>query len=238
MAKKAEEKIKPEDLGVHVNLMTDIGFNKIFDNKEVMFSFLNKILEKEGGVTDFQYGNPERPKYMIEGVVGIYELFCINGKGERIIVEIQVIPQVYFRNRITLYTKELFQERIIMGKYRKYPLYSINILDFCISENKEKQKYISHSQLVDSANKNKACGNMLLIYIELPHFQKELHELNDLLEQWIFVFKNLHKLDSLPEELRNEVFEALFEDAKIEKLSSDELTKYKNNLLAIEVVDN
>ena len=231
MATKVANEIKPEDLEVYIDLMTDTGFKKIFDNKEVMLNFLNSVLDIKGGIADLQYGNPERPEYIKpEELIGIYELFCITGNGEHIIVEVQPIPQICYRTRIASYTNDLIWERLIMQKYQNYHLYSINILDFSMNNGQEKQDYITHRQFVDSENKLSAVGNMSFVYIELPHFIKELHELKGLLEQWIFVFKNLHKLNNLPEELRNEFFEALFEAAKIEHLSSDELNNYMKEL--------
>jgi len=77
------------------------------------------------------------------------------------------------------------------------------------------------------------------VFIELEKFTKEFHELKTFFEQWIFIIKHLHELNDLPEELRNdEVFEQLFETAKIAKMTKEEVNNYLKDLNNMNIVRN
>jgi len=112
MAKKATSRtrkkaIKAKDLGVYINLLTDFGFKRIFGIKEVMIKFLNTVLDVEGGIKDLRYGNPEQLGFSQYDRKAVYDLYCITGKDEHIIVEIQSAPQVYFKDRVLTYISRL-----------------------------------------------------------------------------------------------------------------------------------
>ena len=142
-------KANAKDLSVYVNLLTDFGFKRVFGIKEVMLNFLNAVLDIEGGITDFTYGNVEILGLTKEDRKAIYDLICVTGKGERIIVEIQSIRQDYFKDRILFYASLLIQEQNIQGRivddewdFRLYPVYSVNILRFCFKKYMTKDEKI------------------------------------------------------------------------------------------------
>ena len=88
-----------ENLGVYVNLLTDFGFKRIFGIKEVMLHFLNTVLAEDikDSIVDLHYDNTERPGITKDDRKAIYDLICITGKDERVIVEMQTIRQEYFK---------------------------------------------------------------------------------------------------------------------------------------------
>ena len=66
--------------------------------------------------------------------------------------------------------------------------------------------------------------------MELPYFTKELCELSNYIDWWMYVLKNLANMDHLPEALRNQIFESLFLKAEIAKLSKEERKRYNRSL--------
>jgi predicted transposase/invertase (TIGR01784 family) len=48
--------------------------------------------------------------------------------------------------------------------------------------------------------------------------------------KWLYVLKNLHKLDRLPENLKEQVFEKVFDVAEIAKFSREEYMSYEDSL--------
>jgi len=126
-----------KDLGVYINLLTDFGFKRIFGIKEVMLKFLNTVLDVESGIKDIQYGNPEKLGFSKYDRKAVYDLYCITGNGEHIIVEIQSAPQVYFIDRTLLYAARLINAQSEKGKNWNFELpriFSVNILDFTFEE--------------------------------------------------------------------------------------------------------
>jgi predicted transposase/invertase (TIGR01784 family) len=64
----------------------------------------------------------------------------------------------------------------------------------------------------------------------MPKFNKTIEELETRFEKWLFVLKNLHKLDRVPEKLKESIFLQLFETAEISKFSQQEYLEYENSL--------
>jgi len=63
-------------------------------------------------------------------------------------------------------------------------------------------------------------------YLEMPKFNKKVEELETRFEKWMYVLKNLKRLDRLPEKLREKVFEKIFSVAEIARLSHEEYLQY------------
>jgi len=241
-----------KDLGVYINLLTDFGFKRVFSIKEVMLKFLNSVLDIEGGIVDLRYGNPEILGFSQYDRKAVYDLYCITGKNEHVIVEIQSAPQVYFIDRTLLYAARLINAQTEKGKDWNFELpkiFSVNILDFTLEEAAlplgikikriDENKYVSKVQLMDCDTlvlrkvqaKEVFYDKLTFVYIELPCFTKELEELKTFFEQLVFVIKHLHKLNDIPEKLRNdEVFVRLFEIAKIARMTQTEVSNYLKDL--------
>lgn len=71
---------------------------------------------------------------------------------------------------------------------------------------------------------------LTFIYLTMPWFTKNLKALKTRFDKWLYLIKNLPKLDRLPNELRESVFEKFFEAAAIAKLSPDEHKAYRDSL--------
>jgi predicted transposase/invertase (TIGR01784 family) len=241
-----------KDLGVYINLLTDFGFKRVFGIKEVMIKFLNTVLDIEGGIKDLRYGNPEKVGFSQFERKAVYDLYCITGNDEHIIVEIQYISQLYFKDRTLLYAARLINEQSVKGKdwdFKLPSVYSVNILDFRFEDallplgievkRADENKYVSKIQLIDCDTGELFYDKLTFFYIELPGFTKELQDFKTFFEQWIFIIKHLHELNDLPEELRNdEVFEQLFEIAKIAKMTQNEVNNYLKDLNNMNIVRN
>ena len=241
-----------KDLGVYISLLTDFGFKRVFGIKAVMIKFLNTVLDIEGGIKDLRYGNPEKLGFSHFDRKALYDLYCITGNDEHIIVEIQYISQLYFKDRTLVYASRLINEQSEKGKdwnFRLPKVYMVNILNFSFEEalmplgleikRADENKFVSRVQLIDRDTGELFYDKLTLVYIELEKFTKEFRELKTFFEQWIFIIKHLHELNDLPEELRNdEVFEQLFEIARIAKMTPNEVNNYLKDLNNMNIVKN
>ena len=138
-------KAKAKNLGVYINLMTDFGFKQVFGIKEVMLKFLNAVLNIEGGIADLEYVDTQILGLTKDDRKAVYDLICVTGKGEHIIVEMQQIRQDYFKDRTLLYLAMLLPKQSQKGRAKdgktwnfKQPfLYIICIADFYLNEEEE-----------------------------------------------------------------------------------------------------
>ena len=75
-------------------------------------------------------------------------------------------------------------------------------------------------------------------YVQLPEFDKTWEECENKFEQWIFLMKNMHRLEEFPEtSLRDEVFARLEKVANYANLTREEQAVYEADLRWISEYD-
>jgi predicted transposase/invertase (TIGR01784 family) len=68
------------------------------------------------------------------------------------------------------------------------------------------------------------------IYLELNKFVKEGTELETDLDKWLYVLKNMSRMDKIPAYLRKPIFEKLFNIAEYSNFTREEKTMYDSSL--------
>ena len=76
------------------------------------------------------------------------------------------------------------------------------------------------------------------IYVEIAKFEKTEDELVTLYDKWLYVLKNLSRLDQRPKALRDKVFDRLFEEAEIARFTPRELREYEDSRKAYRDLKN
>ena len=222
----------------YINPFTDYGFKRLFGeepNKDVLLDFLNELLKKEQGkITELTYLKNENLGRTELNRKAIFDLYCTNEKGEKFIVELQKTKQKFFKDRTVYYSTFPIREQAVQGSEWNFELkkvYTIAILDFIFDEDKnETAKFRYDVKLSDIATNKVFYDKLTFIYLEMPKFNKEAEELETRFEKWLFVLKNLHKLERIPEKLKEGIFLKLFETAEIAKFTQEESRDYEDSL--------
>ena len=222
----------------YVNPFTDYGFKRLFGeepNKDLLLDFLNELLVNEAGkIKQITYLKNDRLGIGEEERKAVFDLYCENEKGEKFIVEIQKTKQKYFKERTVYYSTFPIREQAKQGSEWCFDLkavYTIAILDFVFDEDKnEPEKYRYDVKLTDIETHKVFYDKLTFIYLEMPKFRKEIKDLQTRFDKWLYVIKNLHKLDRMPDELREQIFEKLFEIAEIAKFNRQEYEEYEESL--------
>ena len=228
-----------EKMSRYISLLTDFGFKRIFGeeaNKDLLIDFLNAVLNIDGGIKKLEYGNPEKQGRVKTDAKAIFDLYCTTGKGERIIIEMQKLPQKYYKDRALYYSTFPIQEQ---GEKRKrwnfmlHPVFSVNIVNFILDKDADipEDEYISYIEL-RYRNRNRIFYDKLsFVFLELPRFTKSINELQTNVERWMYVLRYMHQLDDIPATLlRNRIFKKLFEKAEIANMTKQEITAYNHSL--------
>jgi predicted transposase/invertase (TIGR01784 family) len=179
------------------------------------------------------YANPERKGRIKTARTTIFDLYCITGKGERIIVEVQNQSHKNFKERGLSYAFRAIQDQEKKGKGSKFelcPVYVVNIVNFRLNKRIKTEKYASYVQLMDRDTYEVFYDKLTFIYLELIRFKKKEEDLQNNVEKWMYIFKYLHKLKNLPKNLHSEVFQKLFEQAKIANMTPEEYDAYNKSL--------
>ena len=221
----------------YINPFTDFGFKKLFGeipNKDLLLDFLNELLkEEQGQITDLTYLKSENLGESDVDRKAIFDIYCENDKGEKFIVELQKAKQNFFKDRTVFYATFPIREQAKRAEwnFELKAVYTIAILDFVFEEDKsEKQKFRYDVKLTDIETKKVFYDKLTFIYLEMPKFNKTIDELETRFDKWLFVLKNLNRLDRVPDKLRERVFDKLFETAEIAKFTPEQVQSYEDSL--------
>ncbi len=221
----------------YINLFTDYGFKKIFGeepNKNLLLDFLNELLrEEQGEIKNLTYLKTEQLGDTHIDRKAIFDLYCENERGEKFIVELQKSKQNFFKDRALYYSTFPIREQAERGdwNFKLKAVYTVAILDFVFDEDKDQpEKYRYDVKLTDIDTNRVFYDKLTFIYLEMPKFSKGLDELETRFDKWMYVIRNLNRLERLPETLREQVFEQLFTTAEIARFTPDQVRSYEKSL--------
>ena len=221
----------------YINPFTDFGFKKLFGeelNKDLLLDFLNELLkEEQGQIKEITYLKTEHLGLTELDRKAIFDLYCENERGEKFIVELQKTKQNFFKDRTVYYSTFPIREQAKRAdwNFELKAVYTIAILDFVFEADKnEPEKFRYDVKLKDIETNKIFYDKLTFIYLEMPKFKKTIDQLETRFDKWLYVISNLNKLDRIPESLREQIFEKVFETAEIAKFTYDQVLSYEDSL--------
>jgi len=214
-----------------VDIKNDIAFRKIFGNenkKEILISFLNAVLKLENldRIKSLSLLNPfQLPK--IKGLkVTVIDVKATDDKGNVFIIEMQLTDKKGLDKRIQYYGAKGYSSQIDSGdEYLKLkPMIFIGILDF---EYFDSPNYISRHLIMDCETGERKLKDLEFNFIELPKFKKELPNLDNLIDKWIYFIQNSENLGVIPENINDNGLLTAYNDAEKHNWTKDELEEYE-----------
>ena len=229
----------------YINPFTDYGFKRLFGeepNKDLLLDFLNELLkDQEGRITELSYLPSEKLPISIGDRRAIFDIYCTNEKGEQFIVEMQKAEQKFFKDRTIFYSTFPIQEQARnkdrFWTFELKAVYTIGILDFVFEES-DPNKFRHDVKLTEQETKKVFYDKLTFIYLEMPKFNKTEKELETRFDKWMFVLKNLPRLERIPVALKEKIFLKLFETAEIAKLKPNEYKQYEASVNAYRDIFN
>ena len=222
----------------YLNPLTDFGFHKIFgteSNKDLLINFLNEIIKEEGLITDIQYHPPEQFGDFKTERKAIFDIFCTTENGNYFIVEMQKAKQAFFRDRSIFYASIPIHRQAPQGiwDFHLKAVYMVAILDFILSDEfeEEKEEVIERVSLMWERTKTPYSKKLKFAFVELPKFRKTADELETNVDKWLFMLKNLSRMEDRPASIQGKIFEKLFELAEIKQLTEKDMEKYEKSVL-------
>jgi len=221
----------------YINPFTDYGFKRLFGeeyNKELLLDFLNELLkDQQGPIKQIRYLKNE---HLGSGELdrrAIFDLYCETESGEKFIVEIQKTKQKFFKDRTVYYSTFPIREQVQQGEwdYNLKAVYTVAILDFVFDEDKaDLEKFRYDVKLTDIETYKVFYDKLTFIYLEMPKFRKTPEECETRFERWLYVLRNLQRLDRIPERFRERIFKKLFAAAEIARFTPEEARQYEESL--------
>lgn len=191
----------------YVNPLSDWGFKRLFGtemNKDLLLGFLRSLFP-ERGISDIAYLRNERQNLSERERDSVFDVVCTDPRGSQFVVEMQKRTQRYFRDRALYYAAYPIIEQAPKGSW-----------NYRLREDETGE--IMNSKLE-------------FLYLEVGAFRKEISGSSPGTDKWMYVLKNLSRLEERPQALRERVFERLFEAAKIAAYTKEERDQYENDMM-------
>ena len=227
-SKKGEDKMS----GRYINPYTDFGFKYLFGtepNKDITLELVNALLQGKEVIKSLTLLPTEQLGDTKDDRRSVFDIYCENEQGDKIIIEMQKADQQWFKDRSVYYSSFPIRQQGEKGQWRfgLKAVYTIGILDFVFDEDKDDQEYYHHVvKLMDVNTKEVFYDKLTYIYLEMPKFQKTEDELETIADKWLYALKNLPRLLERPKALQDRIFMKFFDVAEIANLSKEEYVKY------------
>ena len=187
-----------------ISAKTDFGFKKIFgspQSKDILISFLNAMLyDAQPTIEDLEIIDP----YAAPSVTGLKDTYLdvkakITG-NKTVIIEMQVINVEAFTKRVVYNAAKTYATQLKPreGYSKLNPLIALTITDFILFENTE--KFLTHFVFKELEENFEYYNREIeLVFVELPKFNKELEQVENIIQSWIYFIKNAPLFDEIPE---------------------------------------
>jgi len=220
----------------YIDPFTDFGFKWLFgteENKALLISFLNDLLDLDSNIVDIEYRNLEKLGLSIVDRKAIFDIFCTDEKNNNFIVELQRGKQKYFKDRSIYYTSFPIQEQSKKGDwdYELKKVYFVGILEFNMFENENNDNYLTKVQLCNTDTKEVFYDKLAYYYIEMPKFKKSENELSSHLEYWLYMLNNMANLQEIPKRFKDDtLIKEAFDISEFLALDKDRQFAYQQDL--------
>jgi len=212
-----------------LDVKTDYAFKKVFgseQSKPILISFLNALIDFENGekIVDLTIVDPYQIP-LINGMKDSYvDVKAILSNNKRVIIEMQVLNVEGLEKRILYNAAKAYSTQLKKGASFSTlePIIALTITDFSMFT--DLKQVITYFKLIEKDTLVRYNDDIELIFIELPKFEKQEHELTTITDKWIFFIKNAGSLEYIPETLKieEEIAEA-FDIANMAGMTEEEL---------------
>ncbi|HZY36757.1 MAG TPA: Rpn family recombination-promoting nuclease/putative transposase [Mucilaginibacter sp.] len=229
---------KPPIPGRYIDPLVDFAFKKIFGsepNKDLLIAFLNEVFKGRKHIADLVYNKNEHPGELTDEGAAIFDLLCTGDSDEKFLIEVQRGRQGRFKERALFYTSRLISDQAPKGRRTEWgyditEVYLVALLeDFTLPGNPP-GKYLHNICLCNIETGEIFYDRLGYTYIELRNFVKTDTELESDLDKWLYVLKNMSRINKIPVYIRKPVFEKLFNIAEYSNLTKEEKTMYDSSM--------
>ena len=196
-----------------LDVKTDYAFKKVFastQNKPLLIKFLNSVITfpNNTNIKDLDIIDP----YNIPMLKGMKDSFvdvkALLDNDSTVIIEMQVLNHQGFEKRVLYNMAKNYSVQLNTNEdyHLLNPIIALSIVDFIMFE--DTTKTITNFKLLEKEEFINYTDDIELIFIELPKFKKELKELTNIKDKFIYFIKNAQDLSLIPKELK-EISQAL-----------------------------
>jgi predicted transposase/invertase (TIGR01784 family) len=185
---------------------TDFAFKKIFGSdksKPILISFLNALVyQGQERIKDLEIIDP----YQAAKVLGLKDTYldvkAVLDDDTKVIIEMQYEYMEGFEQRILYNCAKGYANQLVRGqRYSELnSVIALTITNFNLF--KELTEVITYFEFKERNNLiDYPFSTITMIFVELPKFKKELAELNDIIDKWLYFLSKTRDLEEIPNNL-------------------------------------
>ena len=206
--------------GTYLNLKLDLVFRTYFKkNTKVLISLLESFFPdiKKAKIKDLQI-LPSNYLENPDDKQSILDLSLLLENRSKVNVEMQILPEVSFFNRVIFYWSKMYGSSLKRGQsYSQLkPVYSLIITDFSVFP--DISSYVNAFSIRSDRSPYFPLNNHLqMVFVELSKFkEKEVKNLFDIRDLWCYLIKESEKMDE--------------EEARILKAKGEDMSRAMEHL--------
>ena len=219
--------------GVYANILLDDWFKRTFEELPSSKRLLTLLLQElipERKIASIKYA-PQEHTNPVPDKKGIrVDVECTDTNGARFLVEMQRKQQEFFYERALYNASHCIIRQMEKGEeeYSFPPVYFIGLVDFPIHKDPDRVMY--RYSLYEDDDQELMTDSLHYIFLELPNCGKALSPEASVLDNFCFSLHNMQFLEERPAELRQEIFELLFDAADIATFTPEDKIKYEYDM--------
>ena len=217
-------------IGRYARIIMDDWFKRSFGKKgseRLLQLFLQELIPEHHiahlTYTNTEHINPHHGKKDVR-----IDVECIDEDGTRFTVEVQVAPQRYFYERALFNSTFAIQQQKDRGEgeYDFPTVYFVGIMDFSLHKGSDQ---VDFRYVLREINSGELMTKRIqYIFLELPNsLGKALTPNATVLQNICYALHMMEHLTERPAELKEEIFNLLFETAEIANFTPEDRTRYE-----------
>ncbi|HYO72564.1 MAG TPA: Rpn family recombination-promoting nuclease/putative transposase [Archangium sp.] len=220
---------------------TDFVFKKIFgseEHKPLLVALLNGLLELDEAhrVVDVELLSPEQRPVVQELMGSIVDVKCVDARGTRYVVEMQVLNVEGFDKRVVYNVAKAYTTQLKRGQ--KYPdlddVIGVTLCDFELWPRREMPQVpmLSRWCMQEQHGGAKGLGQLQFVFLELPKYDTTRPPVTAV-EKWAYFFREADNLEMVPEVLAERPYVDALEAARAAGFTEEEWDAYIRAGMAI-----
>jgi len=221
---------------------TDFVFKRIFgteEHKPLLIALLNGLLEldEEHRVVEVELLSPEQRPPVQELKFSIVDVKCVDARGTRYVVEMQVLNVEGFEKRVVYNVAKAYTSQLQGGQV--YPdlddVIGVTVCDFELWPGREAPRVpmLSRWRMQEQHGGARGLGQLQFVFLELPKYDTSRPP-RTTVEKWAYFFREASNLQMVPEVLAEQPYTAALEAARAAGFTEEEWDAYIRARMAIQ----
>jgi predicted transposase/invertase (TIGR01784 family) len=219
---------------IGIDPKVDYAFKHLFGrevSRPLLIDVLQSVLQPDlgGQISELEVLNPFNFKETLDDKLSILDIKARDQAGRQFNIEMQMLAHKAYDKRILYYATKLHQQQLHEKEHysKIQPTISISFLNHVLFPGLTDHHL--HFELLERSHHIALTHDIAFHILELPKFNKAVHELTSGLDIWLYFFRHADKMDAevLPPALEQPLLRRALEDLRMLTQADIERERYE-----------